>query len=341
MMNKNGHWDLQAADRISQGLIQRMKVPGLALSVTHKGKSIFEKGYGLADLDKDISVDPQSTVFRAASISKPIAATALAIMVDESLISLEDSFYKYVPSFPAKKHDFSIRQLASHTAGIRAYRGKEYALNKPYTNRDSINIFANDPLEYKPGTDFKYNSFGWVMLSVAMEEASGTDLQTYVRTRVLEPLGMYATIPEIPGNVPKDTATFYTRYGRGFRKAAPVDNRYKLAAGGYLSTASDLSLLGNAYLNRHKILPPVSKDFIVSQWLGSRQTYYGLGWEASQLSSGYSYFGHTANGIGAFGKFLVVPSLDLVLVLLTNCSNPGIEEEINRLVSCFTYRLPS
>jgi len=123
-------------DAVCHNLIVEHKVPALAATVIRNGELVLQKGYGYANLDKQIPVDPKSTMFRTASISKCITGLAFGKMVDEGVLNWDDSFYTHVPYYPKKKHDFSLRQLASHTAGIRGYQGKEYALNKPYEIRE-------------------------------------------------------------------------------------------------------------------------------------------------------------------------------------------------------------
>ncbi|WP_198440154.1 serine hydrolase [Pareuzebyella sediminis] len=83
--------------------------------------------------------------------------------------------------------------MASHTAGIRGYRGFEYGLNKPYSIKESIEIFKDDDLLFKPGTAYFYSSFDWVFISLAMEEVLGSSFKEYVKIKVLEPLGMHRT----------------------------------------------------------------------------------------------------------------------------------------------------
>ena len=222
------------ADAILESLIANRRIPGLAITVLKEGHIIFQKGYGYADIDTKTRVDPKKTIFRVGSVSKPIAATALAIMTADGVIDLDASFYDYVAYYPKKKHDFSIRQLAAHTSGIRGYEGKEYALNKPYSIKESIEIFKNDPLCYVPGENYIYNTFDWVLISLAMQEASGIPFSDYVQTKVLEPLQMHLTQAEFPNAPPKDLATFYSSFASGFKKATTVDNRWKLAGGGYL-----------------------------------------------------------------------------------------------------------
>ena len=132
---------LLKADTLLNDLIKEKRIPGLAISVLKEGEILFQKGYGYADLECKTPIDARKTVFRIASVSKPIAATALAHMVDDGLIDLDASFYNYVPYYPKKKWDFTIRQLASHTAGIRGYQGTEYGLNKPFSIKEGITIF--------------------------------------------------------------------------------------------------------------------------------------------------------------------------------------------------------
>ncbi len=324
--------NIKQIDALLQELVDTGKVPGMSVTVLKKGKKLFQKGYGYADLDKKIEVDPGKTLFRIASASKPIAAMALAKMVSDKKIDLDTSFYDYVPYFPQKEFDFTIRQLASHTAGIRGYRGKEYALNKPYSIKESLTIFQDDPLEFPPGTDYLYTSFDWVMISLAMEEVSGMPFSEYVKKEVLDPLGMHSTYVEYPEVFRRYKATPYTRRRSGFRLAIPVDNQYKLAGGGYLSTSEDLAKLGQASLVNAVIPAEIMTQFLTPKRAKGHSTYYGLGWQVSEDAMGRPFIGHVGNGIGGYSNFLVYPKEELVMALLINCTDPRIqgtlEEEI-------------
>ena len=312
-------------DQILKDLVTQGSVPGLAITVLKKGKVVLQKGYGLADIDTKTPVNPEKTLFRIASASKPIAATALAKMVASGLIDLDASLYDYVPYFPKKEHNFTIRQLASHTAGIRGYKGKEYALNKSITIKDSLDIFKNDPLLFAPGTNFHYNSFDWVLVSLAMQEACGCSFEEYVAKEVLLPLGMSHTFSEDPAKDVPNKATCYTKRKSGFRLAIPVDNRFKLAGGGYLSTSEDLAKLGQAYLDQIIAPGEVTQQFLTSQVVAGNPTYYGLGWQVSMDQEGKPYFGHVGNGIGGYSNFYVYPEQEVVISLLINAPNPRIQ----------------
>lgn len=323
---------LAEADALFSNLIKMKRIPGLGITVLKDGKTVFQKGYGFSDIEAKIAVDPCKTIFRIGSVSKPIAATALALMTSEGTINLNASFYDYVPYFPRKEYDFSMRQLATHTAGIRGYKGKEYALNKPYSIRESIDIFKDDPLIYVPGEQFNYNTYNWVLISLAMQEASDIPFEEYVKKKVLKPLKMKDTQAEIPNAAPENLAAFYTRFTSGFKRAATVDNRWKLAGGGYLSTSEDIAKLGQAYLDRIILNETTRTEFLTSNYYKNTPTWYGLGWEVSEDNSGRPFYGHTGNGVGVHARFYVYPEQQMVFSILINCTNPKVDIELEQAI---------
>lgn len=323
------------ADEMLDALVLHNKVPGLSISVEQNNKVLMHKGYGFAHIETDKAVDPLKTIFRIASASKPIAATALAHMVEKGILDLDASFYDYVPYYPKKSEDFTIRQLAGHTAGIRGYRGKEYALNLPLDIKESIDIFKDDELLFKPGTDYFYTSYDWVLVSLAMQEASEIPFSEYVEQNVLKPLGMHNTYAEHEDGRNSNWANFYTRKSYGFRPAVPVNNLYKLAGGGYLSTSADLAKLGKAYLDKNIANDTVVDEFITSQKIGDVPTYYGLGWQSSFDYKGRPYYGHIGNGVGGYSNFYIYPQQETVIAILINCTDPKVQMELDRIIDVF------
>ena len=325
--------DLVQADVLLQNLMEEKKIPGLSLTVLKKGKTVFQKGYGYANLQEKKIIDPEKTQFRIASVSKPIAATALAHMVADGVIDLDTSFYTYVPYYPKKEWDFTIRQLASHTAGIRGYRGVEYGLNKPYTIKESTAIFKDDPLQFKPGTDYLYNSFDWVLVSLAMQEASGIPFEEYVKEKVLKPFNMQHTVAEVKEREYPNATSFYVKSRLDFREAIPVNNYYKLAGGGFLSTTVDIANFGQAFLDNKVLNEEIIGQFLTSETIEGKSTFYGLGWEVSQDKKGRPYYGHVGNGVGGYSNFFVYPKEQMVFSILTNGTNPKIQDSLDEVVS--------
>ena len=341
---------LVQADILLQSLIASKKIPGLAITVRKEGEVLLQKGYGHADLEKKIWVDPRKTIFRIASVSKNIAATALAYMVADGQINLDASFYDYVPYYPKKKWDFTIRQLASHTAGIRGYQGMEYGLNNPYTIKEGIEIFKDDDLLFEPGTEYNYNSYGWVLISLAMQEVCGIPFEEYVQKKVLHPLNMTNTMPDqiiptLPNDLDKakkvaERSRSYTKNRLGFRVAISVNNFYKLAGGGYVSTSEDIAKLGQAYLEGEILDKKTRSQFLTSQTANGTSTYYGLGWQVSKDKKGRPFYGHVGNGVGGYSNFFIYPDQQIVFAILVNCTNPGIQDELDKVVDALMEIFP-
>ena len=331
---------LREADLLLEELVAKGRVPGMAIQVSFRGRPWLAAGYGMADLQKGTRVVPDSTVFRIASISKPITATALARLVEDGVLQLDEDVRTYVPEFPEKHGVIPLRQLASHTAGIRGYRGKEFALNKPLGIGESLELFADDPLLFSPGEGYHYNSFDFVLLSLAMERACGLPFHKLVRDWVLNPLSMSHTCMEIPGKPVPGQASFYRRSGRDFRGAVPVDTRYKLAGGGYLSTVTDVCRLGTAYLQGKVASLDTLTEFLTSSMVKGKPTYYGLGWQVSRDASGRAFYGHVGNTVGGYSNFFVYPQQELVFAILVNCPVPGVQPVLDKVVNAVHRSLP-
>ncbi|UJH68241.1 serine hydrolase domain-containing protein [Allomuricauda sp. SCSIO 65647] len=327
---------IEKADALFQGLVAEKRVPGMAITILKEGETLLQRGYGFADLERKIPVSPKQTIFRIASISKCITGIALGKMVEEGLIDLDASFYRYVPDYPKKKYDFTIRQLAGHTAGIRGYRRKEFALNKPYSIKASIEVFKDDPLVFEPGKGYHYNSFDFVLLSLAMQEASGMSFEDYVKDNVLKPLAMADTFA--PKNVETSfraareisISKFFSKTATTFKKAVEVDNFYKLAGGGYLSTSDDIARFGQAILGQKLLKPKTYEALLTSQMVNGTPTYYGLGFQVSQDASGRSFVGHVGNSVGAYTNFFVYPEQNMVISIVINCTNPKVQDILDK-----------
>lgn len=322
---------IQKSEKIINKLLRKAIIPGMAVTVIKDDAVIWQKGYGFADVEKQTPAHPENTLFRIASVSKPLAATGLAKMVADSIMDLEASLYTYVPYFPKKAHDISIKQLGSHTSGIRGYRGKEFMSNIPRTIKEGVSMFKDDPLQFSPGSGYLYSSFNWNLLALAMQEAAGMPFDAYIKEQILEPLQMLHTLPDTQDSIP-GKAVFYTRSRKTkFRPAFPVHNAYKLASGGYLSTTADIAKLGNAYLQHHFIPENIASRFITAQEVNGASTWYGIGWEISFDSNNRPFYGHTGNGIGGYAFFRIYPAQHLVFSILVNVTHPGIEEELQTI----------
>ncbi|MEM1337446.1 MAG: serine hydrolase domain-containing protein [Bacteroidota bacterium] len=328
---------IEKTDALFQSLAGE-RIPGMSVTVFRKGEIVLQRGYGYADVEERVDVQPRKTVFRVASISKCITALAFGKMVEEGILNWEDALHHYVPYYPKKKYDFTLKQLAAHTAGIRGYRGKEYALNRNLSIKDSIAVFKDDPLVFEPGQGYLYNSFDFVLLSLAMQEACGMPFEDYVKYKILRPLGMHTTFhprEEAATWASRNLvmASHYTKRRGSFVPAIAVDNFYKLAGGGYLSTSEDIAKMGQAILQRQFLAPEGYEQLLSSQYVRGKPTYYGLGFQVSSDTMGRPFVGHIGNSVGAYTNFFVYPEEDIAMAILINCTDPKIQKDLDKIVN--------
>ncbi|GMN05872.1 serine hydrolase domain-containing protein [Croceitalea sp. MTPC5] len=333
----NGLSGMELADALLCNLVTEDRVPGISTTILKEGRTLLQKGYGLADIDNKVPIDPKQTIFRIASISKCITGLALGKMIEDGILDFDDSFYKHVPYYPKKKFEFTLRQLAGHTAGIRGYRGKEFAMNEPYSIKDGLDMFKNDPLLFEPGKGYLYNSFDFVLLSLAMQEASGEPFEAYVHKNVLAPLEMHQTFAK-PSQVDVgQRSQNYTKTSTGFKRAITVNNFYKLAGGGYLSTSVDIAKLGQAVLERKLLKPETYKELLTAQTVNGKSTYYGLGFQVSRDSHGKNFVGHVGSSVAAYTNLFVYPEEQLVIAILIHCTDPKVQERLDLAINAFTH----
>ena len=319
------------AEKILYYLIQEEIIPGASVTVTKQGKIIWQGGYGYADISKKTPVDPQKTIFRVASMSKAITGVLLARLQEQKKFDWNLSLYEYVPNFPPKPFDFTIKQLAGHLAGIRSYKANEYTLNKKYSIEEGIDLFKDDILQSAPGTKFLYSSYGINLISLAIEKCLNKKFEDIAKDEVFKPLNMWRTFPD-RGKIITDEATPYTRTKKGLDKATEVNNYFKLAGGGFLSTSHDITKMGTA-IERHSFLSQAVENEMLKKQCTTDdvEINYGIGWQNQRDWNGRDYFGHTGMGVGGFGWLSVYPNEQVVIVMLFNVTDPQISIYLQRL----------
>ena len=319
------------AEKILYYLIQEEIIPGASVTVTKKGKIIWQGGYGYADISKKTPVDPQKTIFRVASMSKAITGVLLARLQEQKKFDWNLSLYEYVPNFPPKPFDFTIKQLAGHLAGIRSYKANEYTLNKKYTIEEGIDLFKDDILQSAPGTKFLYSSYGINLISLAIEKCLNKKFEDIAKDEVFKPLNMWRTFPD-RGKIITDEAIPYTRTKKGLDKATEVNNYFKLAGGGFISTSHDIAKMGTA-IERHSFLSQAVENEMLKKQCTTDdvEINYGIGWQNQRDWNGRDYFGHTGMGVGGFGWLSVYPNEQVVIVMLFNVTDPQISIYLQRL----------
>lgn len=305
-----------------QKMIQEENIVGLAISVSHADRLIWSEGFGYSDLNKETHITPDKTHFRIASISKPITATIMGRLYEEQFIDFDESVYRYVPDFPKKKYDFTIRHLASHRSGIRHYKWYEKENKKPLSIEEGLKKFKKSKLKLKskPGSAYLYSSYGYNLLGVAMEKAAQKPFEELLRSYVTEPLGMDHTIPDDGINEGILTSGFFQRKKKGKAKEAKAVNLFmKLPCGGMLSTSEDLVRFGNAYIYQRILKKETQEELLANTPLpNGKKVGYGMGWGIATDKEGRKIISHTGGNTGSVCRLIVYPKEKLVVAVVSN-----------------------
>src|SRR5262245_32364877 len=309
------------AQEIVDVAMARTLAPGAQIAVSRGGRIAWSESFGCADLELDVPVRPV-TRFRIGSVSKPVTATAIGLLVEEGKLDLDAPVQKYVPAFPKKAWPITTRQLAGHLAAIRHYEGDEFAIRDHYaTVSAGLAIFERDALLFEPGTKFSYSSYGWNLISAVIEAASGEPFLAFMQRRVFAPAGMTHTsadevAPIIPGR-----ARFYTRDEKtgAVLNADYVDNSYKWAGGGYISTAEDLVAFANSLLEGRLLRPETLPLLWTSmKTADGKDTDYGIGWTVDRDAKGRRRVRHSGGAMVGTANLVIYPDERLVVALLVN-----------------------
>ncbi|HZC16939.1 MAG TPA: serine hydrolase domain-containing protein, partial [Caulobacteraceae bacterium] len=171
--------------------------PGCAVGVVCDGQVVFSKGYGLADLEQGGAFTPRSVCYMA-SVSKQFTALATLMLVDDGGFELDGVVRAHIPELPDCAADITVRQLLTHTSGLRDYlalgRLSGLSADHVHTEAGMLGLLSRqEGLNFEPGSDFMYSNTGYVLLSILIHRVTGQTLNAIARERIFAPLGMAAT----------------------------------------------------------------------------------------------------------------------------------------------------
>jgi CubicO group peptidase (beta-lactamase class C family) len=327
---------IDKATELATQFLKEQQIPGMAISVSQKGKMIWSEGFGFSDVKTAKKVIPNTTQFRVASISKTLTALAMAKLVDDEKLNFNGSLYDYVPDFPKKKHDFTIKQIAGHIAGIRHYKGSEFLMNKKMSIVEGLDIFKNDSLLFKPGTNYRYSTYGWNLLSVVVQNAAKEDYINYMSNAVFSPLKMNQTSLGFSDKEMTNRTSFYVKQNGKVVVAPKVSNEFKAAGGGFISTTEDLILFGNEFITPKTVSKEVIAEIVTPLLTSkSKKTNYGIGIGVVKLKNNTVRYAHSGGGMGATAFLLIYPEKEIVISILTNLSGVNIRKLVGELEGVF------
>jgi len=314
-----------AVDSIANAAVSAAEVAGMSVAVERNGRTIVARGYGLADREANVKAD-SATVYRIGSITKQFTAAAIMKLVEEGKIKLDEPIQTYLPGYPTGTNRVLVRHLLNHTSGIRSYTSlgpRWFSRSSTDLPTDSIiAMFRDEPFDFAPGADFRYNNSGYFLLGRIIENVSSKPYAQFVTERFFRPLGLGATsyCPNEPTR--PQHAMGYNRNAGGLSVALPISMTHPYAAGALCSNVLDLLRWWNA-LEGGKVVSAVSYKAMTrpDTLAGGRPMRYAYGLSTGDLGT-HKAIAH-GGGINGFVTYLGrYPADSLTVVVLTNTEGP-------------------
>ncbi len=310
--------------------MRQRNVPGAAVAVVRNGKIVKAEGYGLASVEFNIPATKE-TVFEIGSVSKQITAAAIMLLAEDGKINTDAKISEYLPNTPESWKNVTVRNLLTHTSGIKSYTGiaTGFELTKRLKRDQFIKAIGAYPLEFTPGERYNYSNSGYNLLGFIIESVTGKSYWDFVRERIFRPLGMNSTFDRDPQFVIKNRATGYEwennrLFGRDY------DLTDVFSAGAIVSTVVDLTkwdaALRNETLLKRTSIEKMWTPFVLND---GKSNPYGFGFNTADFRGRrlISHGGQTAGFAANISRFV---SDDLTVIVLTNLGDIGLGTAIAR-----------
>jgi CubicO group peptidase (beta-lactamase class C family) len=280
-------------DAYVNGEMRAEKIPGLALAIVRDGKSVKEQGYGLANLELDVAVKPE-TIFQTGSVGKQFTATAVMMLVEDGKIRLDDPVGKYLSGSPASWNNVTVQNLLTHTSGIPDYESdsvtkKDLAfvnLRNDYTEDELFTKFSGLPLDFPPGSKWSYSNSGYVILGILIHKVTGQFYGEVLQERIFRPLGMTSTRIISEADIILNRAAGYRVVNGEIKNQEWVSPTLNTTADGALYTNVLDMAKWDAALDAEKLLKKGSLDRMWSavRLNDGKTAPYGFGWDVTEVN---------------------------------------------------------
>jgi CubicO group peptidase (beta-lactamase class C family) len=305
-------------DKFVRATLRERNIPGAAIAVVKGGKVVKKQGYGVASVEFNVPVTPD-TVFEIGSVTKQMTAAAVMLLVEEGKVDLDDKISKYLPNTPDAWKNVSVRNLLTHTSGIKSYTaiGAGFELTKRLKRDEFIKALSTYPLDFETGSRYSYSNSGYNLLGFIIEAVSGKSYWEFMQARIFQKLGMTETFDRDPKYVIKNRATGYELENNRL-----IGRDYDLtdvfSAGAILSTVGDLAKWDAAWRNDTLL----KKESKAQAWtpfvLNDGKPYpYGFGWSVTDFR-GHKLIGHSGSTAGFSAQIMRFTDDDLSVIVLIN-----------------------
>jgi CubicO group peptidase (beta-lactamase class C family) len=327
-----------AVDDLMADAMRQHPIPGAALAIVRGGQTVKTAAYGMANLERPTPATPQ-TVFEIGSVTKQFTAAAILLLAQEGKLAVDDKISRHLKDTPASWSGITIRQLLTHTSGLKNYTGLDgFELTRHLTQAQFIAQIAAHPLDFAPGEKWSYCNTGYNLLGYIIENVSGKSYGDFLEQNIFAPLGMTATAGRDPGAILPARASGYETNRAGQFIVRDPDVTDVFSAGALASTVGDLAKW-NAALDTDGILTAASR---AAMWtpvrLNNGTTHpYGFGWFL-QPWQGHANLGHSGSTSGFSASLQRFPEAGLTVILLTNSDEFDIATKLAREIAALEMK---
>ena len=302
--------------------------PGCGLGVSREGRIVYERGYGMADIERRVPIGPDSA-FPLASLSKPFTAMSILLLAQQGRLSLDDEVRKHVPEWSYREHPVTIRQLLTHTGGLRdVFLLEQLASPDPRPgdpNEKLLGLLAKQRgLNFEPGTEVQYSNGGYNLLGGIVRRASGQSLRAFAEANLFTPLGMTSTqVHDDPARAVRNRVTSYAASGDGFQPVCAECGGI-IGNAGMFSTVRDLLRWAKNLAETRIGDPTLVAAMQTPATPASAMGQWGLGLQIGD-HGGRRTVGHAGGDRGIATNLTRYPSEGLAIAVLCNGDAPAVE----------------
>ena len=332
--------------------------PGASVMVIHRGRPVFAKGYGLADLATRAPCST-NTNFRLASVTKQFTALAVLILAERNKLSLEERLPDFFPEFPAYGQQITVRHLLTHTSGLIDYEDEiPKGTTLPVLDRDVLRLLmaagdarsqtsgerlesrrlASAPTYFAPGAQYRYSNSGYALLALIVEQRSGQTFAQFLKQSIFAPLKMTHTLAYEQGSsIVPNRACGYTVKSNGVTQTDQSLTSSVLGDGGIYSSVVDLFKWDQAlYTSKLVSARTLKLAFSPATPTDKPGRSYGFGWFISEYR-GLQELWHSGNTIGFTTRIARFPQQQFTVIILANRTEAKLEDGPHRIADLMLF----
>lgn len=311
-------------ERIDAIVQQHMRKPGavaLSVAVARGAELVYVKTPGFAELEFAVNAN-EETMFRIGSVTKQFTAAAILKLAERGKLSIDDPLTRFLPDYPMQGHEITLRHLLTHTSGLPNYTDLgpvwERHMAERLSDAEMLALWKDKPLEFAPGERWKYSNSGYYLLGIVIEKVSGKGYAEFLRETFFEPLQLTRTRYDSNEELLLNRAQGYTFQGERFGNDGLLDLGQPGAAGGLISSASDLVRWQIALVEGRAISKASYEEMTLPFLLANgKETNYGMGLQLDR-QAGQRCVWH-GGGINGFNSVLLYfPDAKLSIAAISN-----------------------